>query len=146
MNNQENLEICEELETKYTKICGAAMTNVYSMTKLSCVKVATGQSATIPLCNFNPNNAEHLFVLSVACALGGALGLQVAVDLNPIRLWKINRKRVKGSRLLRTKKEDKERALDPDHLLSFMRPWAAEFCGIPEEQFDFGKIYQAFYA
>lgn len=139
-------EAYEQLEAKYNEICTTAMINVFSMTKMSFPAIQENPNIVIPLRNFNPKDPEHMFVLSISRALGGILSLQVATDMNPIRRWKMNRKVPKNCRLLSLKKEDKERALDPEELLEFMRPWAAELCELDIEDFDFGDIYYTFYA
>jgi hypothetical protein len=131
----------EQLEKNYNEICTVAMLDIFQMTGLS--QKEPDDNTVIPIHNLNLKNPEHLFVLSAARALGGILGLQVAVDINPIRLAWMNRKAPKNSRLLHLKKKDQVNALNPDDLLCFMRPWATDLCG---DDFYFGDIYYEFYA
>ena len=139
---EETKDLCEmliELEDAYNEICRVTMIKAATKTK----EIA---HETIPIKNFDYKNPEHLYVLAVARALGGVLGVQVSLDVSRFRLWLMNRKiKVEGSKLLRYKEEYDEHAIDPDELLSQLRPWAEELCG-DHVSFCFGDIYYEFYA
>lgn len=133
-NEKDIVEEWAALEQKYNTVCTKAMINIYSITK--------PEDGIIPIHNFNRKNSEHQFILSAARGLGGVVYAQVAVDINPIVRWWLNRKLPEECRLLPYRKEYNSRALEPDVLLEFMRPWAVELCG---EDFNFGHIYDEFY-
>ena len=139
---EETKDLCEmliELEDAYNEICRVTMIKAATKTK----EIA---HETIPIKNFDYKNPEHLYVLAVARALGGVLGVQVSLDVSRFRLWLMNRKiKVEGSKLLKYKKEYDEHAIDPDELLSQLRSWAEELCG-DHVSFCFGDIYYEFYA
>ena len=98
----------------------------------------------VPIKNFDPNNDEHLYVLAIARAMGGVLGVQVAVEMPFYRRWKMNRAiKLKTSKLLPYKKEYDEHAVDPDKLLESIREWASDLN--KTFLFNFGKIYHEFY-
>ena len=118
---------------KYDEICGAAFVNLFTLAK---------DSNPIVLCNFDPANKEHLFVLGVAKGLAGTLGKKIGLDVNRFQLWKLNRGVDKDCRMVRIQEQDAELPIDPDELLSFMRPKAVEACG---EDFTFADIYNAYY-
>lgn len=118
---------------KYDEICGAAFVNLFTLAK---------DSNPIVLCNFDPANKEHLFVLGVAKGLAGTLGKKIGLDVNRFQLWKLNRGVDKDCRMVRVKEQDAELPIDPDELLSFMRPKAVEACG---EGFTFADIYNEYY-
>lgn len=118
---------------KYDEICGAAFVNLFTLTK---------DSNPIVLCNFDPANEEHLFVLGVAKGLAGTLGKKIGLDVNRFQLWKLNRGIDKECRMVRIKEQDAELPIDPEELLAFMRPKAMEACG---EDFTFADIYNAYY-
>ena len=117
----------------YDEICGAAFVNLFTLAK---------DSNPIVLCNFDPINKEHLFVLGVEKGLAGALGKKVGLDVSRFQLWKLNKGIDKDCRMIRIKKQDAEFPIDPDELLSFMRPKAVEACG---NDFTFADIYNQYY-
>jgi hypothetical protein len=117
----------------YDEICGAAFVNLFTLAK---------DSNPIVLCNFDPANEEHLFVLGVAKGLAGTLGKKIGLDVNRFQLWKLNRGIDKECRMVRVKEQDAELPIDPDELLSFMRPKAVEACG---NDFTFADIYNQYY-
>jgi hypothetical protein len=117
----------------YDEICGAAFVNLFTLAK---------DSNPIVLCNFDPANEEHLFVLGVAKGLAGTLGKKIGLDVNRFQLWKLNRGIDKECRMIRIKEQDAELPIDPDELLDFMRPKAVEACG---NDFTFADIYNQYY-
>lgn len=139
---EETKDLCEmliELENAYNEICRVTLIKAATKTKEISDKV-------IPIKNFDHKNPEHLYVLAISRALGGILGVQVAVDVSRFRRWLMNRKiKVEGSKLLKYKKEYDEHAIDPDELLAPLREWAEELCG-DSVDFCFGDIYYEFYA
>jgi hypothetical protein len=139
---EETKDLCEmliELEDAYNEICRATMIKAATKTKEISDKV-------IPIKNFDHKNPEHLYVLAISRALGGILGVQVAVDVSRFRRWWMNRKiKVEGSKILPYLKEYDEHAIDPDELLAPLREWAEELCG-DNVSFCFGDIYYEFYA
>ena len=127
-------EYMRKLQNRYDEICGTAYVNIFSESK---------NSEVIAISPFNPRNEEHLFVLNVAKGVGGVVGKSVAIDTNWFQLWRLNRGLDKECRYIKFKKEYVPHAIDPNRLTSFMRKWASELCEV--EEFDFGKIYNAFY-
>jgi hypothetical protein len=127
------VEISPEKLRVYDEICGAAFVNLFTLAK---------DSDPIVLCNFDPANEEHLFVLGVAKGLAGTLGKKIGLDVNRFQLWKLNRGIDKECRMVRVKEQDAELPIDPDELLSFMRPKAVEACG---NDFTFADIYNQYY-
>lgn len=117
----------------YDEICGAAFVNLFYLAK---------GNGPIVLCNFDPTNKEHLFVLGVAKGLAGALGKKVGLDVNRFQLWKLNKGIDKDCRMIRIKEQDAEFPIDPEELLSFMRSKAVEACG---NDFTFADIYKQYY-
>ena len=126
-----------ELERKYNEICSAAFHNIFTTTK---------SWKTIPIKNLNLKNPEHLFVLHVALALGGAIEKQVAINASKFTIWRLNKKlhiKDKGARIIQvTNENDEETVINPVMLLDFMRPTAEKMCG---KKFSFGDIYHEFY-
>jgi hypothetical protein len=118
---------------KYDEICGAAFVNLFTLSK---------DSDTIAFRGFNPKNKEHLFVLGVAKGLAGSSGKKVALDVNKFQLWKLNRGIDKDCRLVSVDGKEAIYSIDPDDLLSFMRPKAVEACG---NDFTFADIYNEYY-
>jgi hypothetical protein len=127
------VEISPEKLRVYDEICGAAFVNLFTLAK---------DSDPIVLCNFDPANEEHLFVLGVAKGLAGTLGKKIGLDVNRFQLWKLNRGIDKECRMVRVKEQDAELPINPDELLSFMRPKAVEACG---NDFTFADIYNQYY-
>jgi hypothetical protein len=126
-----------ELERKYNEICSAAFHNIFTTTK---------KWKTIPITRLNLEDPEHLFILHVALALGGVTEKQVAINKSKFQIWRLNRKlhiRDKGARIIQiTDEQDDGSMVDPDVLLTFMRPTAKKLCG---PLFTFGDIYHEFY-
>lgn len=127
-----------ELEQKYNEICEAAMVKIYKKT------VFLHDLDYIPLKNINFKNPEHLFVLYAARSIGGVAGVQVALKVNPIKRWHLNRKiKIEGSKYLPYKEEYDEYAVDPEEIFAELRDWAEELVG---QDFSFADIYYEFYA
>lgn len=120
---------------KFDEIAIAAYINIFSLTK---------EADVIAIAPFNPRNKEHLFVLGVAKGVSGVTQKPIAIDTNRFQLWRINRGLAKECRYGKTTDKDLTHAVDPNHLLNFMREWASKL--MEEENFNFGQIYQAFYA
>lgn len=120
---------------KFDEIAAAAYVNIFTLTK---------EADVIAIAPFDPRNKEHLFVLGVAKGVSGVTQKPVAIDTNRFQLWRINRGLAKECRYEKTTDKDLIHAVDPNSLLSFMREWASEL--MEEENFNFGQIYQAFYA
>lgn len=127
----------EEREYKFNVIASVAYVNIYTLSK---------EHDTIALFPFDPKNKEHLFVLNVAKGVSGVMNKPVAVDANFLQLGKLNRKLSKECRYHQLKKEQREAAFNPDELLKFMRSWAVEVMGETDSDFNFGHIYDEFYA
>lgn len=120
---------------KFDEIAAAAYVNIFTLTK---------KADVIAIAPFNPRNKEHLFVLGVAKGVSGVTQKPVAVDTSKFQLWRLNRGLAKECHYEKMADKDLTYAVDPDQLLSFMREWASGL--MEEENFDFGQIYQAFYA
>jgi hypothetical protein len=137
LNNLNELDL--SLEEIYNEICRVTMVKAYTKTN----EIAT---EAIPIKNFDWKNPEHLYVLAIARALSGVVGVQVAIDTPWYRRWWYNRKiKVEGSKLLPYKDDYDLHAIDPDELLDDIRDWATEFSENSVE-FDFSDIYYEFYA
>ena len=118
---------------KYDEICGAALVNLFTLSK---------DSDTIAFRGFNPKNEEHLFVLGVAKGLAGSLGKKVALDVSKFQLWRLNRGIDKDCRLILVDGKEAIYSIDPEELLVFMRPGAVSACG---KDFTFADIYNEYY-
>ena len=118
---------------KYDEICGAALVNLFTLSK---------DSDTIAFRGFDPKNEEHLFVLGVARGLAGSLGKKVALDVSKFRLWKLNRGIDKDCRIILVDGKEAIYSIDPEELLTFMRPGAVNACG---KEFTFADIYDEYY-
>ena len=119
---------------KFDEIAAATYANIFSMTR---------RADVIAISPFNPRNKEHLFILGVAKGVSGVTQKPVAIDTSKFQLWRLNHKLAKDCYYEKMAKEDSTYAVDPDHLLNFMRSWASEL--MEEENFDFGQIYHEFY-
>lgn len=138
INAQEFDELQLELERKYNEICQAAMVKIYRRT------IFSNDSEIIPIKGINLKDAEHLFILSTAKAIGGVFSAQVALKVPAWRRWRLNRKiKIKGSKYLPYKEEYDEYAIDPKEILAELREWAEELVG---PDFTFDDIYYEFYA
>lgn len=124
-----------EKQALYDEIVGVAFVNIFGMTKLC---------DTIAISPFDPKNKGHLFVLNVAKGVGGVTHKSVAVDTSKFRLWLLNRGLDADCRFQRITEDQKEGAINPNELLYFMRKWASDLAEV--ENFDFGLIYDEFYA
>lgn len=120
---------------KFDEIAAAAYVNIFTLTK---------EADVIAIAPFNSRNKEHLFVLGVAKGVSGVTQKPVAIDTSKFQLWRLNRSLAKECHYEKITDKDLTYAIDPDQLLSFMREWASGL--MEEENFDFGQIYQAFYA
>jgi hypothetical protein len=120
---------------KFDEIAATAYVNIFTLTK---------EADVIAIAPFDPRNKEHLFVLGVAKGVSGVTQKPVAIDTSRFQLWRINRGLAKEYRYEKTTDKDLTHAVDPNRLLSFMREWASKL--MEEENFNFGQIYQAFYA
>jgi hypothetical protein len=133
MNNELTVAASADKFRKYDEICGAALVNLFTLSK---------NSDTIAFRGFNPKNKEHLFVLGVARGLAGSLGKKVALDVNKFQLWKLNRGIDKDCRLILVDGKEAIYSINPEELLTFMRPGAVSACG---ENFTFADIYNEYY-
>ena len=130
-------EINETTEGIYNEICYATMVKMFT-------RIGDMAETVVPIKHFDMRDDEHLYVLAVARALGGIMGVQVAVEMPFWQRWKMNRKiKVKNSRILPYKKEYDEVAIVPDEILDTIRLWATE--QTKDFGFSFGKIYHEFY-
>lgn len=120
---------------KFDEIAAAAYVNIFTLTK---------KADVIAIAPFNPRNKEHLFVLGVAKGVSGVTQKPVAIDTSKFQLWRLNRGLAKECHYEKMADKDLTYTVDPDELLNFMREWASGL--MEEENFDFGQIYQAFYA
>ena len=120
---------------KFDEIAATAYVNIFTLTK---------EADVIAIAPFNPRNKEHLFVLGVAKGVSGVTQKPVAIDTSRFQLWRLNRGLAKECHYEKMTDKDLTHAVDPNHLLSFMREWASEL--MEEENFNFGQFYQTFYA
>ena len=127
-------EYIRERERKYDEIVGVAYVNIFTLSK---------NSDIVAIKPFDPKNKEHLFVLNVAKGVGSVMQKSVAIDASKFTIWRLNRGLTKKSRYEKLTIKEGE-FINPDELLDFMRDWAKEF--VSEENFNFGQIYDAFYA
>lgn len=127
-------EYIRERERKYDEIAGVAYVNIFTLSK---------NSDVVAIKPFDPKNKEHLFVLNVAKGVGSVMQKSVAVDASKFTIWRLNRGLTEKSRYEKLTVKEGE-VVNPNELLDFMRDWAKEFIG--EENFNFGQIYDAFYA
>lgn len=126
-----------EQEQKYNEIAGVAFVNLYTLSK---------DEEVIALSPFNHKDIEHLFLLNVAKGLGGVTQKSVAIDASPLVIRKLNRGLTSECRYERLKHDSPAKRINPDAVLEFMRKWAAELMNEDEDDFDYGRIYYAFYA
>ena len=118
----------------YDEICGATFVNLYTMSK---------EINTIIFAPFNPRNKEHLFLLGVAQGLASAKDMKIKLLTSRIWLRKLNKGIDKENRMEKANGKDIMFAIDPDRLLTFMRPAAKKCCG---EDFTFADICDEFYS
>jgi hypothetical protein len=128
------LTLTEQTTKNYDKICATTFYFIQNFTK---------DCDVVPLAPFNPNNKEHLFVLNIAKGVGGVEQKDVEVDVTRFQLWRLNRKINKEYHYKRINGKNITYAIDPAKLLNYVREYATKVTG--EENFNFGKIYDAFY-
>ena len=85
-----------------------------------------------------------MFVLHVAKAAASVAGKEVGLDVNRFQLWNLNRSLNKDNRYIKLNGRDYTYTINPTMLLNDMRNWASEL--MDSKNFDFGRIYDAFYA
>lgn len=124
-----------EMEKKYNEICGLTFTNIYSLSK---------NCDTIAFWNVDINNPEHLYVLSVAVGLAGAIEKTVTIHASKFSIWRLNRKLglKKECRIKQISIRDTMWGIQPQMLNDDLREIAKEKCG---ENFTFSDIYHEFY-
>ena len=125
-----------EKEKAYNKVCGVTMTNIFTITK---------NCDVIPVRDVDIKNKEHLYVLSVAVALGGAIDKKVSVNGSAFFVWRLNRRLGlrKDCRIQRMLVKDTMYSISPKMLNNDIRIYAGKETG--EEPFNFGNIYDEFY-
>lgn len=123
----------KDKERIYDEICGAALVNLFTLSK---------NSDTIAIYHFDPKNEEHLFLLGVAKSLAGVKDKKVCLDVSKFQLWKLNRGIDKDCRIIRMNCKEMIFGIDPNQLLNFMRPEAEKLLG---KEFSFGDIYRRYY-
>ena len=125
-----------EKEKAYNKVCGVTMTNIFTITK---------NCDVIPVRDVDIKNKEHLYVLSVAVALGGAIDKKVSVNGSAFFVWRLNRRLGlrKDCRIQRMLVKDTMYSVSPKMLNNDMRVYAGKETG--EEPFNFGDIFDEFY-
>jgi hypothetical protein len=123
------------LQNTYDEICGIAYINVHTLSK---------DKDAVVISPFNPRNKEHLFVLNIAKGVAGVNHKEIIVDTDRFHLWMLNRGLDKDCRYKKMTDNQSTMAIDPDGVLGYMRHWAGSFTG--EARFDFGQIYDEFYA
>jgi hypothetical protein len=82
--------------------------------------------------------------MNIAKGASAIIGKSVALDTNRFRLWQLNRGISSECRYEKIKRKERENAINPIVLLDFMRRGIEEDFQVKE--FDFGKIYDAFYS
>jgi hypothetical protein len=130
---EELLELISDYYPKYDSLCYMALMGIYARTK---------DSDTIAFTGFDWENKEHKFLFYIAMNFPSTLGeKQIAIDAG----WLVRRRL---SRLARRKvlftSRDNTSAINVGEFLKLLRPQAEEF--FPNEGFDFGDIYEAYYA
>ena len=124
-----------EKEKTYDKLCGITLTNIFTLSK---------NCDTIAFWNVDINNPEHLYVLSVAAGLGGAIDKKISVWGSKFFVWRLNRKLglKKDCRIERMNTRDTMYGIQPQMLVDDLRDVAKKMCG---EDFTFADIYNEFY-
>jgi hypothetical protein len=106
------------------------------------VKTKTDGAKRIVFRNFNYNNKEHLFVMAVTMACWSILGeKEIAIDCGVIARAKLSKK-YKSICSIKKALNNEQVYVDVPEMLEFMRKTACDLCG---EEFNFGKIYDAYY-
>lgn len=124
----------EELQKIYDAIVGVTMVNIYTLSK---------DKEAINFNNFDIDNEEHLYLLSVAMISNGIIGKPIRFNL-PI--WK--RKRIakmfgNPTSIQWKKRAKKNESFDTSDVLDFIRQYAVIESG--DELFMFDEIYQCYY-
>ena len=123
----------EDLRLEYDSLCYATMINI---------KTLTSGAKRIVFRNFDYQNKEHLFVMSVTIACWNILGeKEIAIDGNIFARIALNKKYRKTCKIEKAKKEETV-FVDVPEMLEFMRGHACKLCG---DTFTFGDIYDAYY-
>jgi hypothetical protein len=124
----------EDLRLEYDSLCYATMINI---------KTLTSGAYRIVFRNFDYQNKEHLFVMSVTMACWNILGeREIAIDGNIFARIALNKKYHKTCKIEKAKK-DETVFVDVPEMLEFMRGHACKLCG---DTFTFGDIYDAYYS
>ena len=124
----------EDLRLEYDSLCYATMLNV---------KTLTSGADRMVFRNFDYQNKEHLFVMSVTIACWNILGeKEIAIDGNIFARIALNKKYHKTYKIEKAKK-DETVFVDVPEMLEFMRGHACKLCG---DTFTFGDIYDAYYS
>ena len=124
----------EDLRLEYDSLCYATMVNVMTNTR---------GADRIVFRNFDYNNKEHLFVMSVTMACWNLLGeREVAIDDGIFARRALSKKYKKLCKIGKAKDEE-EIFIDVPELLEFMRGHACQICG---DSFTFGDIYDEYYS
>ena len=120
-------------ERNYNEICSMAMVHLYMASLKS----------NIYLSKINIKDKEQLFLVSVAVALGGAIGIPVQAQGSRFAIARLNKKLgLVGDSKIGRITDKKELPIQIRTLLEDIRPAAERQCG---PDFNFGKIYEAFY-
>lgn len=127
--------LTNDTQRKFDEICWATMANIITLSK---------NSDVVAIAPFDPKNREHMFVLHIAKAAAAVAGKEVGLDVNRFQLWNLNRGLNKDNRYTKLNGRDYTYAINPTMLLKDMRDWASEL--MTSKNFDFGRIYDAFYA
>ena len=127
------IELTDSERRAYDEICISTMVNIYHDSK------AAGY---VGVYDFNPKDEEHLFILYVAKAFSAFSSTPLYVDTSWFNLWKLNRGLKKDFRFKKLKKGMKG-SCRPEKILTFMRDFAKDIT--QDEDFNYGKIYRAFY-
>ena len=120
-------------ERNYNEICSMAMMHLY---------IASPKSK-ICLSKIDRKDKEQLFLVSVAIALSGAIGIPVQVQGSRFAIARLNKKLgLVGDAKIGRMTDKEELPIQIRTLLEDIRPAAEKQCG---PDFNFGKIYEAFY-
>lgn len=125
------------VDEKYNEICKAAMIKCYTKAK-DVMEVA------IPIKDFDINNYDHHFILSIAKNLSGIFSVQVAVDTTRRNRRKLNKSiKIKGAKLIPYKSEYDAHAIIPEEIFAELKPLVNEL--FTDDYFGFRDIYHLFY-
>lgn len=128
------MENVEKVAQVYDELCNITYVNLYTLSK---------EKGRIILAPFEYDNKEHLFIAYIAKALGGISEKDVFLQTKRKYLRMINANIKKEYHFQLAKNTMPEDAINPQEVLDFMRPYASQIAH--EDNFDFGKIYEAFY-